>query len=233
MRRKKPRRWEKCMSEVALRQRPGPKPRFTHDDLVDAALSVIDAEGFAALSLRAVARQLGITSMAIYTYVESREQLYRLVVDRLISAELDAFEWPDRWPDALRAFATNLSDLIDRHPALIDAFAAGQMHTPIAMTAADQMLQRLLDGGLPTRAAGVAYAAMHALVLGQAVLREAGRTTTTDGATPAGQAASPATPALTSFTASQGRLVDVRLPEMIDVLIAGIESRMPATAGQH
>src|SRR5690348_8112470 len=163
------------MSGTAVRQRPGPKPRFTHDDLVDAALAVIDAEGFAALSLRAVARELGVTSMAIYTYVASREQLYRLVVDRLISAELDTFDWPDLWPDALRAFAARLSDLIDRHPALIDAFAAGQMHTDIAMSAADHMLERLLDGGLPTRAAGVAYAAMHALVLGQAVLREVGK----------------------------------------------------------
>jgi AcrR family transcriptional regulator len=162
--------------------------------------------------------------MAIYTYVASREQLYRLVVDRLISAELDAFDWPDRWPDALRAFAARLSDLIDRHPALIDAFAAGQMQTPIAMSAAEHMLQRLLDGGLPTRGAGVAYAAMHALVLGQAVLREAGRTPTTIGATSAGRGAPPATPALTSFLASEGRLVDVSLQEMIDVLIAGIES---------
>jgi len=212
------------MSEVAMRQRPGPKPRFTHDDLVDAALAVIDAEGFAALSLRAVARELGVTSMAIYTYVASREQLYGLVVDRLISAELDAFDWPERWPDALRAFAARLSDLIDRHPALIDAFAAGQMHTPIAMSAAEHMLQRLLDGGLPTRSAGVAYAAMHALVLGQAVLREAGKTTTTRAATGAEQPLTPTTPALASFIASEGRLVDVPRREMIDVLIAGIES---------
>jgi AcrR family transcriptional regulator len=212
------------MSDVAVRQRPGPKPRFTHDDLVDAALGVIDAEGFSALSLRAVARELGITSMAIYTYVASREQLYRLVVDRLISTELDAFDWPERWPDALREFAARLSDLIDRHPALIDAFAQGQMHTPIAMSAADHMLQRLLDGGMPTRQAGVAYAAMHALVLGQAVLREAGRTTTSSAAKESEQLLTPATPALASYIASEGRLVDVSLGEMIDLLIAGSES---------
>ena len=212
------------MSDVAERQRPGPKPRFTHDDLVDATLRVIDTEGFSALSLRAVARELGITSMAIYTYVESREQLYRLVVDRLISAELDAFDWPERWPDALREFAARLSDLIDRHPALIDAFAEGQMHTPMAMSAADHMLQRLLDGGLPARKAGVAYAAMHALVLGQAVLREAGRTTTSPAAKESEQPNTPATPALASYVASEGRLVDVSLREMIDLLIVGSES---------
>lgn len=212
------------MSDAAVRQRPGPKPRFTHGDLVDAALAVIDAEGFTALSLRAVARELGVTSMAIYTYVTSRQELYRLVVDRLISTELDGFDWPDRWPDAMRAFAASLSDLIEHHPAIIDAFAAGQMSTEIAMSVADQMLQRLLDGGLPTRAAGVAYAAMHALVLGQAVLREAGKITPLE-TTSTHQADSSGTPALAGFVATQGRLVDVSLREMMDVLIAGIESR--------
>jgi AcrR family transcriptional regulator len=223
------------MSGAPARRRPGPKPRFTHDDVVDAALAVVDADGFAALSLRAVARELGVTSMAIYTYIASRDELYGLVVDRLISAELDAFDWPDRWPEALRAFATRLSDLIDRHPALVEAFAAGQMRTAIAMSAADQMLQRLLDGGLPPHDAGVAYAAMHALVLGQAVLREAGRTPTTVGTTSLTRDASPATPALASYLASEGPLVDVPLVDMIEVLIAGIERRgawpAPARSG--
>ena len=73
------------MPEPAARRKPGPKPRFTQDELVDVALAIVDAEGFHALSLRAVARELGVTSMAIYTYVESRDELYGLVLDRLIS----------------------------------------------------------------------------------------------------------------------------------------------------
>ena len=209
------------MSQAAARQRPGPKPRFTQADLVDAALAVIDEEGFASLSLRAVARELGVTSMAIYTYVESRQELYGLVVDRIIREKLSEFSWPDHWPDALRAFADSLSELIEHHPALIEAFAAGQMRTDVAMSVADQMLQRLLDGGLPTRAAGVAYAAMHALVLGHAVLREAGKTTATAAPHQPGRRL---TPALAAYAGSEGRLVDVPMSEMLDVLIAGIES---------
>jgi AcrR family transcriptional regulator len=218
------------MSEAAIRQRPGPKPRFTQDDLVDAALAVIDAEGFAALSLRAVARELGVTSMAIYTYVASRQELYGLVVDRLISAKLADFVWPDDWPQALRVFADNLSDLIDQHPALIEAFAAGQMRTDIAMTVADLMLQRLLDGGLPTRGAGVAYAAMHALVLGHAVLREAAKSTDAAAATSAPRFDPADKPALAAYLASEGRLVDVSLRDMLDVLVAGIERHDPHTS---
>jgi AcrR family transcriptional regulator len=222
-----------AVTETAMRQRPGPKPRFTQDDLVDAALAVVDADGFGALSLRAVARELGVTSMAIYTYVASRDDLYCLVVDRLISDTLADFVWPDAWPDALRLFADNLSELIDDHPALIEAFAQGQMRTAIAASVANQMLERLLAGGLPLRGAGTAYAAMHALVLGHAVLREAGKSVTTPGSTLTHVTDHAEDSALAAYTAREGRLVDVTLHEMLDVLIAGIQHNLdPADAGR-
>jgi AcrR family transcriptional regulator len=209
------------VSEPA-RQRPGPKPRFSQDDVVDAALSITEADGFAALSLRAVARELGITSMAMYTYVTSRDDLCLLVVDRLIADKVAAFEWPDSWSDALRRFATSLSSLIDEHPAIIDAFAEGQMRTAVAMSMADHMLGLLLDAGLPPRGAGVAYASMHALVLGHGILQRAA--TTRDAVEP--DATRP-TPALAAYAEHEGRLVDITLGDMLDVLIAGIEASQP------
>lgn len=216
------------VGDAGVRHRPGPKPRFTEADLVDAALAVVDAGGFATLSLRAVARALGVTSMAMYTYVASREDLYRLVVDRLITTKLADFVWPTDWPEALHAFANSLSELIDEHPALIEAFAEGQMRTAIAMSVADEMLERLLAGGLPLRAAGTAYAAMHALVLGHAVLREAGKSAVASESPPAlaavehGTGQGGLTP-VDAYTTSEGRLVDVGLNEMLRLLIAGIE----------
>jgi AcrR family transcriptional regulator len=211
-----------AVSDPAARQKPGPKPRFTQDDLVDAAMAIVDAEGFKALSLRAVSRELGVTPMAIYTYVRSREELYGLVVDRLISTKLAEFVWPDRWPEALRMFAANLSELIDEHSALIEAFAEGQMRTQLAASVADHMLQLLLAGGLPLHRAGVVYASMHALVLGHAVLRQAARSSasadTWSNSTDGGP-----TSALAAYAASEGRPVDVSLQDMLDLLIAGIE----------
>jgi AcrR family transcriptional regulator len=201
-----------AVPEYAIRQRPGPKPRFTRDDLVDAALAIVDAEGFSALSLRAVARELGVTSMAIYTYVRSRDELYGLVVDRLISTKLAGFVWPERWPEALRLFADSLSDLIDEHYALIEAFAEGQMRTDLAASVAEQMLQLLLAGGLPARAAEVAYASMHALVLGHALLREAGRSS---------GLAETASDRLRDD--DRPRPTNVPLHDMLDLLITGIE----------
>ena len=220
------RRTVTAVSEPAVRRKPGPKPRFTQDDLVDAALAVVDVGGFQALSLRAVARELGVTSMAIYTYVGSRDELYGLVVDRLIGTKLAGFVWPERWPDAVRLFADKLSELIDEHGALIEAFAEGQMRTDLAASVADRMLQLLLDAGLPLRAAGVAYASLHALVLGHALLRQAARSTGTEAAAWPQAAELRSTPALAAYAVSEGRPADVTLPAMLDLLIAGIERQL-------
>src|SRR5581483_2670637 len=126
----------------------------------------------------------------------------------------------------LRLFADNLSELIDDHPALIEAFAQGQMRTAIAASVANQMLERLLAGGLPLRGAGTAYAAMHALVLGHAVLREAGKSVVSPGSTLTQVADGDDDSALATYTAREGRLVDITLHEMLDVLIAGIEHNL-------
>ncbi|PFG33889.1 TetR/AcrR family transcriptional regulator [Sanguibacter antarcticus] len=49
-------------------------------ELVSAARARLDTEGAAALSLRAVARDLGMASSAVYRYVDSRDALLTLLV---------------------------------------------------------------------------------------------------------------------------------------------------------
>jgi AcrR family transcriptional regulator len=61
-------------------RRRGPAPRYSQEQLVDAALAVVETQGFAALSLRSVARHLGVGPMTLYTYVDSSDELAALVV---------------------------------------------------------------------------------------------------------------------------------------------------------
>src|SRR5687768_14402655 len=81
------------LMEAAPRRR-GPAPRFSREQLVDAALAVVEADGFSALSLRSVARQLGVGAMTLYTYVDGSEELAGLVVDRLIGDMARGLRWP-------------------------------------------------------------------------------------------------------------------------------------------
>ncbi|WP_116999600.1 TetR/AcrR family transcriptional regulator [Desertimonas flava] len=61
--------------------RRGPKPTFTRDDVVAAAIEVADAEGITAVSMGRVAAQLGSSTMALYRYVASKDDLLTLMSD--------------------------------------------------------------------------------------------------------------------------------------------------------
>jgi len=66
-----------------------PRPRsLTQAAIAAAALAVIDRDGVAGLSMRAVAAELGTGTMSLYRYVADRDELERWVVD-LVLAEVD------------------------------------------------------------------------------------------------------------------------------------------------
>ncbi len=61
--------------------RRGPKPALTVERVVRAAVDLADAEGLAAVSMARVAESLGYSSMALYRYVESKDELLVLMAD--------------------------------------------------------------------------------------------------------------------------------------------------------
>src|SRR5258706_15326925 len=70
--------------------RRGPKPSRTVDEVVQAAIALADTEGLAAFSIRRVAEALGLSAMALYTYVPSKAELLDLMFDRVAAERDDA-----------------------------------------------------------------------------------------------------------------------------------------------
>lgn len=61
--------------------RPGPKAQLTLPIIVAAGIAVADERDGTALSMRLVADRLGCTPMALYSYVDGRHTLLRLMYD--------------------------------------------------------------------------------------------------------------------------------------------------------
>ncbi|MCE9601823.1 MAG: TetR/AcrR family transcriptional regulator [Gemmatimonadetes bacterium] len=59
----------------------GPKPEFSPDEVVRAAVAIADADGLAAVTMNAVASRLGFTTMALYRYFPNKETLLDAVID--------------------------------------------------------------------------------------------------------------------------------------------------------
>jgi TetR/AcrR family tetracycline transcriptional repressor len=99
--------------------------RLDQQKILHAALAVADRDGVEALAVRRVARELAVTPMALYRYVNGREGL----VDALSEALFARLELPGKdqasWHDELRALAFSFRRLVQDHPAAVAIMASG------------------------------------------------------------------------------------------------------------
>ncbi|TSD99844.1 TetR/AcrR family transcriptional regulator [Skermania sp. ID1734] len=97
----------------------GPKRGLTLTQVVDAAIDLADKEGFAALSMARVAEQVGVTTMALYRYVDTKDILIELVSDRVIGPPPKIAVGKD-WRRGLQQWATAEYEAIKKHPWWLD-----------------------------------------------------------------------------------------------------------------
>ncbi|MEX1078180.1 MAG: TetR/AcrR family transcriptional regulator C-terminal domain-containing protein [Homoserinimonas sp.] len=97
----------------------GPRQKFSVDQVVNAAIALVDAEGIDALSMRNVANRLGTRVMSLYTYVPGKAELIDLMVDAVhLEVPVPATR-PEGWRDRLEAVARDQWELYRKHPWLL------------------------------------------------------------------------------------------------------------------
>jgi AcrR family transcriptional regulator len=105
--------------------RPEPSGRRapqSRADIADAAIAVADAEGIDAVSMRRVARELGLGTMSLYHYVRGKDELLDLMSDAILGGQLvDDAELKKGWRAGLRAIAFATRANFERHPWIIGA----------------------------------------------------------------------------------------------------------------
>lgn len=101
-----------------MARKPEP-PRDLREACIDEALAIIEREGVEALSLREVARRLGVSHQAPYKHYPSRDHLLAEVVRRAFAAFADHLDARPRAADAfadLHAMGRAYLDYALRHP---------------------------------------------------------------------------------------------------------------------
>lgn len=74
-------RYLQLMWGVEAPGRRGPKPGRSIQEIGGAAVALADREGLGAVSMKAVAQALGLTTMSLYRYVDSKDELYAVMLD--------------------------------------------------------------------------------------------------------------------------------------------------------
>ncbi|WP_139820905.1 GntR family transcriptional regulator [Krasilnikoviella flava] len=87
------------------------------DEIVRAAMKIADAAGLPALSMRAVAAELGVATMTLYRHLDAKAELTQLVADAAF-AEITYPDPPPGWRSHLRVAANLQWETYQRHPWL-------------------------------------------------------------------------------------------------------------------
>jgi len=89
--------------------------RIDLESVIDTAVALADDHGLEAVSLRRIARRLGVTPMALYRYVESKDDLLDGMADRLY-ADVIASSPNGDWWDSLAGLARSTRRVLLAHP---------------------------------------------------------------------------------------------------------------------
>ncbi|MFD7917784.1 TetR/AcrR family transcriptional regulator [Streptomyces sp. NPDC059740] len=130
--------------ERAGRPARAARAALSYELVVTAAVEVADAQGLDAVTMRKVADHVGAGAMSLYRYVDSREDLLDLMVDR-VSAEAVAPAPTGDWRADLAAAAHRVRDLTLRHPWLTRHALAAEDFGPNTLALTESSLA-LLDG---------------------------------------------------------------------------------------
>jgi AcrR family transcriptional regulator len=104
-----------------------PRERLTRTRVIDAALRLMDEEGLEAVTMRRVAREVGVEAMSLYNHVRDKDDLLRGICDRVMADfefPAGSGDWIDRAKDGARAWRR----MLQAHPDLMRLFA--ETHGP-------------------------------------------------------------------------------------------------------
>lgn len=125
----------------------GPRQTVSVDEVVTAAIGLADRDGYDKVSVRAVAAELGLRPMSLYTYVPSKDALIALMVD---AVALDDPPIPAGLPvrDRLMAIARQVRDEYLAHPWLFEVPAWRMVLGPGRMRRYERHLAAVDGAGL-------------------------------------------------------------------------------------
>ena len=102
--------------------------------IVDTALQLIDEQGMAAVTMRALAARLGVEAMSLYKHVDNRDTLFDAVVDRIVNELSEDDEVPRRpdtgWRPYLGAVARGIRRYARAHPHAFPLVATRPTEAP-------------------------------------------------------------------------------------------------------
>jgi AcrR family transcriptional regulator len=153
----------------ALPQPADRKPRYSREQIADAALRIADGEGFEAVTMKRIAAELGAATMTLYYYVRNKTDIVALMQDAILADVLVPDEClRGSWRDATATIARRTREVLIAHPWSVASLNDAQFG-PNAIRHFEQSLAAVAGTGLPAAARFEIIAAVDDYVTGNAM----------------------------------------------------------------
>jgi AcrR family transcriptional regulator len=141
-------------------------------EILSAALHIIDAEGADALSMRRLARDLGVEAMSLYHHFASKDAILAGVIDLALEAEAPAPPTapPPSWREPVMAAVLGFRRVLVKHPNVLPVMATHPPTSGSSTVYIEGPLRYLLARGLSEAEATDLFQSVFALAFGHAML---------------------------------------------------------------
>lgn len=143
------------------RQYAASRVTLTPQTVVEGALALADAEGLEAVTIRRLAKELGVTPMALYWHFRSKDELLEGMAARIFE-EIDlSVDTSATWQAQLRALLGSMVSVLRAHPSTAILLSTRTASSEGALRATEVVLDILGRGGFsPTEATQIARHAL-------------------------------------------------------------------------
>ncbi|HEU5241268.1 MAG TPA: DUF429 domain-containing protein [Ornithinibacter sp.] len=144
---------------------PSARPTLNRARVVTEAVALADAQGLAALSMRALAGRLGVEAMSLYHHVANKDALLDAMVDSVFG-EIHLPVVGADWRAELRARSVSGRAVLGRHRWAIGLMDSRRTPGPDTLAHHDAVLGCLRRGGFGLPETGTAFALLDAHLYG-------------------------------------------------------------------
>jgi AcrR family transcriptional regulator len=132
---------------------------LSRERVLQAAIALADEGGIEALSMRRLAKELGVEAMSLYNHVANKNEILDGIVDA-VSAEIELPSDAVDWKAAIRRNTISARDVYLRHRWASGLSMSRQSGGPASLRRTDWLLRTLREAGFPK---DVIYHALHIL----------------------------------------------------------------------
>ncbi|MER7005462.1 TetR/AcrR family transcriptional regulator [Dactylosporangium sp. NPDC000555] len=129
----------------------GPRPGLSLDRVVEAAVRLASSHSLDAVSMGRVASDLGVSTMSLYRYVGSKDELLELMIDAVYAPVASAPDSDAGWRARLSDWAWGNLRVLRKHGWVLRIPVHGYPMTPHQIGVMENGLSALGDTGLAER----------------------------------------------------------------------------------